>query len=99
MNQSNQIKSSQKQRKQELIRNGKGDIVKLDVSVFMNGYHGDCCATFPVGKISEEAQRLIDVARQARDDAIAICKVDVPFHRIGHKIGFVRSSKPKPNQI
>ncbi|SPQ99635.1 unnamed protein product (mitochondrion) [Plasmodiophora brassicae] len=31
-------------------RLSSGDIVSIDVSVFHNGVHGDCCATFPVGK-------------------------------------------------
>ena len=43
----------------------EGDIVSIDVGAYKNGYHGDCAATYPCGKISEEAQRLIDVTRQS----------------------------------
>ena len=43
----------------------EGDIVSIDVGAFKNGFHGDCAATFPCGKISDEAQRLIDVTRQS----------------------------------
>ena len=43
----------------------EGDIVSIDVGAFKDGFHGDCAATFPCGKISEEAQRLIDVTRQS----------------------------------
>jgi methionyl aminopeptidase len=43
----------------------EGDIVSIDVGAYLNGYHGDCCATFPCGKVSEETQRLIDVTRQS----------------------------------
>jgi methionyl aminopeptidase len=43
----------------------EGDIVSIDVGAFKNGYHGDCAATFPCGKISEEAARLIAVTRQS----------------------------------
>ena len=43
----------------------EGDIVSIDVGAQLNGYHGDCCATFPVGNIDPEAQRLIDVTRQS----------------------------------
>ena len=43
----------------------EGDIVKLDVGAFIDGYHGDSANTFPVGKISDEAQRLIDVTRRS----------------------------------
>ena len=43
----------------------EGDIVSVDVGAFKDGYHGDCAATFPCGKISPEAQDLIDVTRQS----------------------------------
>ncbi|MCI9122375.1 MAG: type I methionyl aminopeptidase [Oscillibacter sp.] len=43
----------------------EGDIVSVDVGAYMEGFHGDCAATFPCGKISPEAQRLIDVTRQS----------------------------------
>lgn len=39
----------------------EGDIVSLDCGVFLNGFHGDAARTFPVGKVSEEAQKLITV--------------------------------------
>ena len=43
----------------------EGDIVKIDVGAFIGGFHGDSARTFPVGKISDEAQRLIDVTRES----------------------------------
>ena len=43
----------------------EGDIVSVDVGTFKDGFHGDCAGTYPCGKISEEAQRLIDVTRQS----------------------------------
>ena len=43
----------------------EGDIVSVDVGAVIGGFHGDCAATFACGKISEEAQRLIDVTRQS----------------------------------
>ena len=43
----------------------EGDIVSLDVGATFKGFVGDCAGTFPVGKISEEAQKLIDVTRQS----------------------------------
>ncbi len=42
----------------------EGDIVSIDVGAFYKGYHGDAARTFPVGKISADAQRLIDVTRE-----------------------------------
>lgn len=43
----------------------EGDIISIDMGVCKNGYHGDAARTFPVGKISTEAQRLIDVTKQS----------------------------------
>ena len=43
----------------------EGDIVSVDVGAFKGGYHGDCAATYPCGKISDEARRLIEVTRQS----------------------------------
>lgn len=52
----------------------EGDIVSLDVGAFIGGFHGDCAATFPCGKISGEAQRLIDVTRESFFRGIALAK-------------------------
>ena len=41
----------------------EGDIVSIDVGAFYEGFHGDNAWTFPCGKISEEAQRLLDATR------------------------------------
>ena len=49
--------------KKRILR--EGDIVKIDVGAFIGGFHGDSACTFPVGKISAEAQHLIDVTRES----------------------------------
>ncbi len=41
-----------------------GDIVNADVTIFLNGVHGDTNATFLVGDVDEESRRLVDVTRQ-----------------------------------
>lgn len=43
----------------------EGDIVKVDVGAYYKGFHGDAARTIPVGRISDEAQRLIDVTRES----------------------------------
>lgn len=43
----------------------EGDIISVDVGACKDGYHGDAARTFAVGKISDEAQRLIDVTKQS----------------------------------
>lgn len=42
-----------------------GDIISIDVGVYLNGYHADAARTYGVGKISGEAQRLITETRQS----------------------------------
>lgn len=43
----------------------EGDIVSVDCGAILNGYQGDAARTFPVGKISEEAEKLIRVTRES----------------------------------
>ncbi|MCX7843624.1 MAG: type I methionyl aminopeptidase [Clostridia bacterium] len=38
-----------------------GDIISIDIGVYLNGFHGDAARTFPVGNITENARRLIEV--------------------------------------
>lgn len=41
----------------------EGDIVKVDVGAFYKGFHGDSARTIAVGRVSDEAQKLIEVTR------------------------------------
>ncbi len=43
----------------------EGDIIGIDMGVRLNGWYGDSCITVPVGKISPEAQRLLEVTEEA----------------------------------
>ena len=52
----------------------EGDIVSVDVGAYIGGFHGDCAATFPCGRISPEAQRLIDVTRQSFFEGIRLAR-------------------------
>jgi len=49
----------------------EGDIVGIDVGVEKDGYYGDAAWTFAVGRISPEATRLLEVAREALTQGIA----------------------------
>ena len=59
----------------------EGDIVSIDVGAYIGGYHGDCAATFPCGKVSPEAQNLIDVTRQSFFEGIKFAKEGLPAVR------------------
>jgi methionyl aminopeptidase len=61
-----------------------GDIINIDVTVYLNGYHGDCSETFFVGdNHSEQTKTLVTVTKQAVYNAIKICGPGVPVHHIG----------------
>ena len=47
------------------LRLAEGDIVSIDVGVVKDGYFGDAARTFPVGKTDPEAERLLEVTRDA----------------------------------
>lgn len=59
----------------------EGDIVKIDVGAFIGGFHGDSANTFPVGRISAEAQHLIDVTKESFYRGVAA--IDIENGRIG----------------
>ena len=54
----------------------EGDILSVDVGACYKGYHGDAARTFAVGKISDKAQRLIDVTKQSFFEGIKFAKED-----------------------
>ena len=65
----------------------EGDIVKIDVGAYKDGFHGDSANTFTVGRVSEEAQRLIDVTRESFYRGIeAAGKEGARVGDIGHAI-------------
>ena len=64
----------------------EGDIVSVDVGAYIGGYHGDCAATYACGKISEEAQRLIDVTRQSFFEGIKYAREGGRLSDVSHAI-------------
>ncbi|GIO69477.1 methionine aminopeptidase [Paenibacillus cookii] len=64
----------------------EGDIVTLDIGAQYRGYHGDSAWTYPVGRISEEAQRLLDVTEQSLYAGLELVKPDVRLFTISHAI-------------
>lgn len=63
-----------------------GDIFNIDVTVFLNGYHGDCSQMFEVGECEKEAKQLINITELCLQTAIDICKPNENFSSIGHII-------------
>lgn len=63
-----------------------GDIINVDVTTELDGYHGDTSAMFVIGEASEQARRLIDVARRCRDAGIAVIREGARLGDIGAAI-------------
>ncbi len=63
-----------------------GDIVNLDVTVYLDGMHGDCSATFLVGEVDAEGRRLVQVARECLHKGIAAVRPGRPISDIGRAI-------------
>lgn len=63
-----------------------GDILNVDVTTNVDGYHGDTSAMFLIGEVSAEAQRLVDVARRCRDAGISVIRHGARLGDIGAAI-------------
>jgi methionyl aminopeptidase len=63
-----------------------GDIVNLDVTIYLDGMHGDCSATFLVGHVDESSRRLVRVTREAMELGISAVKPGRPISDIGRAI-------------
>lgn len=61
----------------------EGDIVNVDVTVFHNGYHGDCSETFAVGTIDQASLDLIQVTHDCWTEAMGICEPGRPYKDVG----------------
>lgn len=68
-----------------------GDVVKLDVGAYYRGYHGDCAASYPVGKISEQAEALIRITRESFFECLR-------FARAGYRISDISRSVQEYNE-
>jgi len=70
-----------------------GDIVNIDVTVFLDGHHGDTSRMFLVGDAAtDEAKNLVRATKEALEASFSICAPGVPFSRIGQEIQKVANS-------
>jgi methionyl aminopeptidase len=68
------------------VRLDEGDILSADVGVILDGFVADSAYTFPVGEISQEAERLLDGCRAALEAGIAQCVAGKRLSDISHAI-------------
>lgn len=70
----------------------RGDVVKFDVSCWLDGHHGDTCRTWIVGgaeAVEPDVAQLVEVTKRALDESVALCGPGVPYSAIGDKIADV----------
>ena len=60
-----------------------GDIVKVDVTVFKDGFHGDTARTFYAGNVSDRARRLVEATRTSLDMALEVVRTGAHLGDIG----------------
>jgi len=63
-----------------------GDIVNIDVTIFLNGLHGDCSETVPVGRIDQASGNLLTIARESMMRGIAAIRPNGLIRDIGRVI-------------
>ena len=68
----------------QILKNG--DIVNLDITVTLQGYHGDCSATYFVGTPSPEARHLVETTKKCLDAGIAVAREGAFLGDIGAAI-------------
>ncbi len=64
----------------------EGDLVSIDIGVQLDGYYTDSATTVPVGKVSEESEKLLRVTREALHAGIQQATPDNHLGDIGHAI-------------
>ncbi|MDQ1235741.1 methionyl aminopeptidase [Paenibacillus sp. SORGH_AS306] len=64
----------------------EGDIVTLDIGAEYRGYHGDSAWTYPVGQISDDAKKLLEVTEGSLYAGLELVKPDVRLFTISHAI-------------
>ena len=64
----------------------EGDIVSVDVVAYKNGYHGDACRTFCVGKVAPEVEKLVKVTEECFFKGIEGLKAGSPVYDIGYRV-------------
>ncbi|WVZ66048.1 hypothetical protein U9M48_015324 [Paspalum notatum var. saurae] len=63
-----------------------GDIINIDVNVFLNGYHGGTSRTFVCGQIDDSIKHFLKAAEECLEKGISVCRDGVNYRKIGKKI-------------
>ncbi len=71
----------------------EGDIMNIDVTVILDGWHGDTSRMFKIGRIAKRADLLVDTTYQCLMRAIDVVKPGARLGDIGHVIRTIAESK------
>ncbi|CAO2200968.1 unnamed protein product [Urochloa humidicola] len=63
-----------------------GDIINIDVAVYLNGYHGDTSRTYLCGDVDESTKQLVKVTEECMMRGISACRHGASFKEIGQRI-------------
>ncbi|CAL5062586.1 unnamed protein product [Urochloa decumbens] len=63
-----------------------GDIINIDVNVFLNGYHGGTSKTFVCGQVDDSIKHFLKAAEECLEKGISVCRDGVNYKKIGKKI-------------
>jgi len=70
----------------------EGDVVTVDVGAILNGFYGDAAITLILGQGTPEAQKLVDITKQALDKAISLTAPEVWLYDISQAIFDIATS-------
>jgi len=72
----------------------EGDVINIDVTVIVDGWHGDTSRMYGVGEVAPRARRLVDITYEALQRGLAVVKPGATFGDIGHAIqAYVESER------
>ncbi len=64
----------------------EGDIVSVDLCAYKNGFHGDACRTFKIGKVAPQLEQLVKVTEECFFKGIEGLRAGTPLYDIGYKV-------------
>merc|ERR1711871_1458589 len=60
----------------------EGDVVNVDITVYLNGYHGDCSEMFYVGQVDDKSKKLVEATYDCWQAAIEACRPGVNYKQL-----------------
>jgi methionyl aminopeptidase len=68
------------------------DIINVDLTIFLDGYHGDTSATFLLPEADKRGRELVEATQEALEVGIRECGPGKPLKELGRAIQYVASN-------